>query len=411
MRLLLAASVCCCLAAVQPVRGEQTFPYRAFINANEVYIRGGPGQSYYPTDKLRIGQEVEVYRHDPGGWYAIRPVEESFSWVSARFLKPGEGNLAVIAEENVAARVGSRFSDIRDVIQVRLHKGEVVELLEGKQAGTGPGAERWCKITPPAGEFRWVFGKYVDPEYPRDGVRRRQKTDSVLAQADGAGPGASAAETASPGPSPRAKHGFVAARTGDVSRAPTTPRSTSPAEFQAELDAIEMELSVMVVEEPTVWTFDSLRMRADALFNQAETAVERGRARVLANKIARFSDLKQRSDAVAALREETERSNRQLAILSPRLHAADQPSEADRRFDGVGKLTEVLSPKIGAPRYALIGDQGEVRCYVTPAPGVSLRSYLGRRVGINGTRGYMPEQRAQHLTARRVSVVEDRVLR
>ena len=380
MRLLLAACVCCGLAAPQPVRGEQGFPYKAFINANEVYIRSGPGQSYYPTDKLKIGQEVEVYRHDPGGWYAIRPAAESFSWVSARFLKPGEDNLAVVAEENVAARVGSRFSDIRDVIQVRLHKGEVVELLESRQT-SGGGQEKWCKIAPPAGEFRWVFGKYVDPEYPRDGVRRPKKTDSVLAQAD------------------------------DLPRAPTTPRSGSPAEFQAELDAIEMELSVMVVEEPTVWTFDSLRVRADALLNQAETAVERGRARVLANKIARFADLKQRYDAVAALREETERANRQLAVLSARTRAADQPNEADSRFDGVGKLTEVLSPKIGAPRYALIDDKGEVRCYVTPAPGVNLRSYVGRRVGINGTRGYMPEQRAQHLTARRVSIMEDRVLR
>ena len=36
----------------------------------------------------------------------------------------------MVTEEGASARVGSRFSDIRDVEQVRLHKGEVVEVLE-----------------------------------------------------------------------------------------------------------------------------------------------------------------------------------------------------------------------------------------------------------------------------------------
>ena len=46
------------------------FPYKAYINREEVNVRSGPGEEYYPTDKLKIGQEVEIYRHDPGGWFA-----------------------------------------------------------------------------------------------------------------------------------------------------------------------------------------------------------------------------------------------------------------------------------------------------------------------------------------------------
>ena len=49
------------------------FPYVAFINADEVNVRSGPGDNYYPVMKLNRGDRVEVYRHDPGGWYAIRP--------------------------------------------------------------------------------------------------------------------------------------------------------------------------------------------------------------------------------------------------------------------------------------------------------------------------------------------------
>ena len=95
MRLVLAICVCCCTLAPVPASGEQTFPYTAYVTADDVYVRSGPGQSYYPTDKLKPGQQVEVYRHDPGGWYAIKPPEGSFTWVSGRYLKPEDGMVAI----------------------------------------------------------------------------------------------------------------------------------------------------------------------------------------------------------------------------------------------------------------------------------------------------------------------------
>ena len=107
-------------------------------------------------------KEVEVYRHDPGGWYAIRPPQESFTWVAARYVEVGEDGLGTITGEQVAARVGSTFSDIRDVIQVRLYEGEVVEILGEKQFTGRSEAGKWYKIAPPSGEFRWVFGRLVD---------------------------------------------------------------------------------------------------------------------------------------------------------------------------------------------------------------------------------------------------------
>jgi hypothetical protein len=410
MRRLLALAACCCAMLGRSAVAEQSFPYKAYINANEVYLRSGPGQSYYPTDKLSVGQEVQVYRHDPGGWYAVRPVEGSFSWVTARYLKPGADNLAVAIEENVAARVGSRFSDIRDVVQVRLHKDEVVELLDTKPTAGGSSSQAWCKIAPPAGEFRWVFGKYVDPEYPRDGLQRTTPAEGVAAAVAGresAADGSKHAASAKGRQGPTAKHNSRATEVAADESASASERSMSPEAYQAELESLELELSTMVVEEPTVWAFGSLQQRAEALLNQAETAPERGRTRLLLNKIARFADLKQRSDAVASLAQQTDRSNQQLARLSPSLRSAAHEPQSAGRFDGVGKLTEVGSPKIGAPRYALLDENGQVRCYVSSAPGVNLRPYVGRQVGINGMRGYMPEQHTRHLVARRVTTVDD----
>jgi SH3-like domain-containing protein len=119
----------CLCPALPAFAQEGQFPYTAYVTNDDVYVRSGPGKSYYPTDKLKQGTPVEVYRHDPGGWLAIRPPEESFSWVSARFLRPLNDGLAVITGEDVMSRVGSRFSSVRDVIQVRLEKGEQVELI------------------------------------------------------------------------------------------------------------------------------------------------------------------------------------------------------------------------------------------------------------------------------------------
>ena len=372
-----------CLATTAAF-AQRPFPYKAFITADDVYVRSGPGDNYYPTDKLKTGTEVEVYRHDPGGWYAIRPPKDSFSWVSSRHLQLAGNNLATVTEDRVAARVGSRMNETRDVIQIRLHKGEEVEVLEPRRdRRTGApldginAATAWYKIAPPAGEFRWVSGRFVDPNYDSSGVRK-----------------ASAAETID-------LSGRATARLpGDSSM----PRQISPAAFQKQIDDIELELSAMIVEDPNFWELRDVRQRAETLFNESETALDQGRARLLLSKIARFEDIKRRKQALAELRPE-------LARPDPPAVSPLPPADPDGRYDAKGQLIRVPDPKPGGPQYAILDAHGNIRCYVSPAPGVNLRSYVGRQVGINGIRGYMPEQRASHVMARHVSVVDDAQMR
>lgn len=469
MRARLAALVPWLSLLALPAYGEQKFPYTAYINADDVYVRSGPGGDYYPTSKLRTGDPVEVYRHDPGGWYAIRPTEGSFAWVSGRFLQVGEDGLATVTGDRVAARVGSDFSDIRDVIQVRLHQGEIVEVLGTKELGGDAESGTWYKIAPPSGSFRWVFGKFVDADFHRSGVRKtpsdysplveaaRPATENVARTSPLSGePSASApAATASPGadpsgadvqiaefpsdsarPTPRSPGPAPAgpshpATTGSgpiASEAPVrytnkfvdpasdpegtaTMRRLSPEEFQAELEEIDVELSVMLAEEPTVWKLDELVLRSQSLMAEAETAVERGRVRLLANKIAQSDDIKRRYDAVGTARTVAERQNRQLSDLAETRDRARPQLASPGRFDGDGRLVRVVPPKMGAPRYALVDPKGDLRCYVTPAPGLNLNYYVGRQIGINGMRGYLADGQAQHVTAKHVSLLEAKVRR
>jgi hypothetical protein len=400
-----------------------------------VYVRSGPGQSYYPTEKLAEGDTVEVYRHDPGGWYAVRPPAGSFAWVSARYLTPGEGNLAVVNAENVAARVGSRFSDIRDVIQVRLRKSEVVEVL-GAETDEG-GERRWYKIAPPSGAFRWVSGRYLRP---LDGERATDD-DAIAATTDSADnrltdplleavrqfdAGASGAQLVD-----RLDGAAVAAEVPSPAPPPSgsQQRTLTPEQFDEAIERLDLELSTMVAEEPTVWSFDRLRQRAGRLAAQCQTAVERGRCRQLLDKLERFAELDRRYERLARLKQAADQVDLELArrdrispaspTTSTRTPTAPRhdsmagspprqpyPSRDTGRFDGIGTLSRVATTKLGAPRYVLLDNQGQPNCYITPAPGVNVRHYIGQRVGINGTAGYIPEKRARHVTASHIRPLE-----
>jgi hypothetical protein len=63
------------------------------------------------------------------------------------------------------------------------------------------------------------------------------------------------------------------------------------------------------------------------------------------------------------------------------------------------------------PRFALLDEEGNVRSYVTPSTGVNLYKYVGQQIGVVGQRGYMPEQKAQHVTASHITVLDGQVMR
>lgn len=449
---------CCAwlVASIGMAAGDGQFPYTAFANSDDVYVRSGPGKNYYPTEKLPRGEPVEIYRHDPGGWYAIRPPHGSFSWVPARLLTPTKDHLATVNGERVVSRVGSRFSDVRDVIQVRLDRGEEVEILETKTLTTAGQAELWCKIAPPSGEFRWVFGKFVDDEQPAPSRKATIERTSDVAEQNAPAPDRPA-RTAAAKPSKRyyneddppepaddqpvvrltssARRDARAARGDDYGgeneigltaandavpdrrAAGTSPRSPSKTEtatpkspadaFQAEIDAIDLALSAMVVEEPTVWRFDDLDHRAERALDRAQTAVERGRARLLLDRIAKFEDIKRRSDTIQQVQSSTDRKNSQFTTVADARStigmAAVEPSD---RFDATGRLINVVSQRPNAPPYALVNADRVVVAFVTPAPGVNLRPFMNRQVGVTGQRGFIPEMAKPYITASRVTPLD-----
>jgi hypothetical protein len=451
MRALCVIAFALC-AAILANAAEQEFPYWAYVADDEAAIRSGPGRNYYAAENLSLGREVEVYRHE-GDWCAIRPPEECFSWVHADDLRIAHDGIGEVLNDKTPCRVGSATSGLRDVIQVRLQQGEQVEVLDAVQVETDSGLEFHCKIAPPSGEFRWIHKDAISREPPESQTIRRRRasaaptgndtgddpsrsdrwgswvrsrrppdsgqdnsTDSASDESSQSATQAITLTGANPATSPheRAKHpqsdaGSAADSNVDRKHDDSPLHLDRDASLESRLTAIELELSRLVVEEPTHWNLDPLRQETERALDRATTADERANVRTVQSKIARLEEIRGRSLTLASPSLPSSGSRTpagSASALAATIAGTATKSDAAGRYDGIGKLTRVVSQRPNAPRYALVNSTNEVVSFVTPAPGVNLQIFEGQYVGIVGQRGYMPELKKPHVTAQRISPMQ-----
>lgn len=152
------------------VSQERSFPYQALVNTEKGLVYSGPGRVHYPTDELSRDAVVEVHRHDPDGWCAIRPPNDSFSLIPQTAIEMIADGVGSIVEDGIQAWVGTRLGAVDQPLwQVKLRKNERVRVLG--EVGW-PNAEGystlWYQIAPPAGEFRWI--QIADLKLPKQAV-------------------------------------------------------------------------------------------------------------------------------------------------------------------------------------------------------------------------------------------------
>ena len=142
-------------------RSSALLPVTVPVAADHLYLRCGPGDDFYPTERLVAGTEVEVWSIDASGYCAVRPVKGGFSWVLARDVQAeakSDPTTGIVVTDATVARVGSQLNDLRHVTQVALEAGERVTIIERVRIAEGRHAGDWLRIEPPAGEFRWAWG-------------------------------------------------------------------------------------------------------------------------------------------------------------------------------------------------------------------------------------------------------------
>jgi len=447
--LLFLAFTCNGLTFISHAAATNIEPYAARVTAARALVMSGPDEKFYPTGTLSPGDRVEVYREAAGGWLGIRPPKGSFSLVSEKELSARNGDLAEVRVDDVSSRIGSQLSDKCNAVQVRLKKGEVVEIL-GQASVVG---ETWIKIAPPAGEFRWIHAGSVERSGPvsqsgtpdeaaANAVATAATAESELKQSDGGSKGvdsptpaaaseeswkASSSPAAIPAPgttppavesapevvppplvSPAAPVTAGATPTNMPAAVPPKSSATAPAtsvtpvesDLSRRLTDIELRLSRMASASPQLWNTERLQRDAEQLLAQAESQADRDAVKVTMGKIDQFTSLTRR------YQQGNQAVSRQPSAVSQNLVAGRSPSvvgQPDGRYDAVGILRPVVSKRPGAPQFALVDERGQVVTFVTPSPDVNLQPYLGRRVGIAGNRGFIPEFNRSHVTAGRVT--------
>jgi uncharacterized protein YgiM (DUF1202 family) len=463
--------IACLLTVSAATFAAEIEPYEARVTVVRAQVRSGPGDNFYPTDTLAQGETVEVYREQEGGWLAIRPPQHSFSWVFGRHLKIRDDGLAEVDKADVDSRIGSRFSNKRNAVQVQLRKGEVVEILGEEQVGS----ETWYRIAPPAGEFRWIHASDVKPRAPlaaadtSDEVERvvvatsaTDESDADVVKTNTTAQAAVAAlpeSNVQPTSDWRSALGNVAASSPVITPPPLAPAATPPPtvpapqstevpaatvpiqapvpavpavpadappvslpdEITRRLTDIELRLSRMVAAPPDRWNTERLERDTEALFSQAQTAAERDAIQATLTKLDQFDAIARRyqpgAESIQPGAGSTElggpAAQTGLATTTPDSSPSDtrHPTPDISKYDAVGILRPVVSKRPGAPQFALVDDRGQVISFVTPTPDLNLQPYLGHRIGVVGTRGFIPEFQRAHVTAGRVAPLSERLVR
>jgi hypothetical protein len=206
---------------------------------------------------------------------------------------------------------------------------------------------------------------------------------------------------------------------------------------------MQIRLSQIVVGAPTAWQLGGLREEAAALLAQEQSPAAREQLRDLLDRIATFETIHLRyrgasgaaalagattpggtaspAGAAASTALATTDASEVLARVRNDLgRGADNgvtptpgaaPAATEALYDAVGTLKPVVSKRSGAPQFALIDDHGDVVTFVTSSPDVNLQSYVGKRIGVRGSRGFMPEYRRAHVTASRVTPLEQTMIK
>ena len=177
------------------------------------------------------------------------------------------------------------------------------------------------------------------------------------------------------------------------------------------LTQLQLALGEMVASPMQNWNLVPLATEAERYISVGSTAVERGQARLLLERIDAFRALAARSGYTQfspsvisnSYTSPSNWSGNPVASASFSTPVANSMPSSGTSYDSTGWLVPVHAAVAGQPNYALTDDSGKILTYVSPLPGMKLDLYLNQAVGITGLKGYLPQLQAGNIQAHRVS--------
>lgn len=176
----------------------------------------------------------------------------------------------------------------------------------------------------------------------------------------------------------------------------------------ADLARLQLVFSRLIAASASEAEIEPIERAAQDLASRATDELVRSRAGVLVERAQQYRRIARRRDgqSIISTSQPPRIPNRNTTIPSSiRAASATLPSESavtppgEAKNDGwiTGKLVQVYSVRDRHPPYALTDNTGRTIAYVTPNPGLNLRSHLNSEVRVNGKHGFLSGMKTPHV--------------
>ncbi|NLX14823.1 MAG: SH3 domain-containing protein [Phycisphaerales bacterium] len=345
------------------------------VTGDNVYIRSGSNQNYYPVMKLGRGASVTVVGEE-FGWLKILPPSGTFSLVDKNYIDRIDDQTGAL-NGTTWIYAGSSMSERNYAKQVRVGKGDRVTIMGESADGN------FFKIAPPPGAHLWISGDFVS----RDGkpVERTTTRTPVM-------------ETVKPGElrlTDQQANAALASPTPTVPVAaqPTmAPREPAPKivpEYQRLKDAIEAEIATEFAKPMAERNFNGAIVKLTPLAEQGDDNIMQLYAQ---NRIKQLQGHMELAAAITSLRDlrttAIDEADR-IARERERIRVAEATRPNDIAVRGMIKVSGIYTGSDTLPKRWRIVDPETDRtvAYIELPQGSPIDpvQYYGNYVGIRAS--------------------------
>ncbi|KPK47326.1 MAG: hypothetical protein AMK72_08580 [Planctomycetes bacterium SM23_25] len=344
-----------------PTPPAPTYPYTGYISADLVNIRSGPALYYYPLLTTIKGAPV-VVEGEADNWLALRPPEGTYGLVRKGDLTIGaSGDTATVSAPSARVYASSATAKRRWCVMATLKQGDTVRVH-------GPGEGDFVKIAPPESARVWVVDQYVAATSP---------TDPSLGQR------------------------------------PPVPIDIQPPASDPLVEAsreAENGLAAELAKEIGDRNFDDVTAKFRQIAEKAEEAYLKNAAR---RHLARIAAEAERTAEYVRVTSLPDKLDEQLANI--KTGWANRQAEAKRDeqllksdFIATGCLAMMESLEgVDHPVKFKLVDQNNHPLVVLQSTAYDLGKYLGKIIGVRGTKTYLKEWRIYLVAVDELEVVEE----
>lgn len=343
------------------IADSPAYPYDAEITGDNVYVRTGPGTTFYDWGKLYKGDKVKIMGDSDGVWSKIQPLEGSFSWISAQYVEI-EGidpTIGKITGDNVRVWAGSPlYSPERSTtLQGKLSKGDKVKLL-------GQPVNNYYKIAVPSlpDAYYWVSTQYTKP-IPR-------KVPGVVVSPN---------LTISDEPSATSQGMASVIDSNTVGSVELSYEPTALDKYYDLQKQMEAERSKPLAEQD----YSSIKESFLEIVNDENA----GKASIYAQSVLdRIAGIELALEVKDIVKKQNEQFNQNREKIEKAYTKKLEEIQNLGRFAVIGTLQTSLAS--GAGNYRIVDESDKNICYAMPSQNASVRDlsgFIGKKVGLVGT--------------------------